>query len=55
MPPQNAAQGANNHSFMVMDMTKMMTHNAAITKLTCIMKRACFFSFGKLMTSGTFE
>jgi hypothetical protein len=33
----------------------MMMHKAPMMRLTCIMKRACFFSFGKLMTLRNFE
>ena len=46
---------ADNHTFMATDMTNTIKHNAPMMTLRCIMKRACFFSFGKLMTSGTFE
>ena len=55
MPPQIAAHGANNQSFHAMEITKMMMHKAPMMRLMCIIKRACLFSLGKLMTSRSFE
>ena len=51
-----AAQGANNHCFHAIDMTKMMMQMALIMRLTCIITRACFFSLGKvIMPLGGYE
>ena len=47
--PQMAIHGATIHIFKAMDITNKMMHNAPMMTLTCIMKRACFFSLGKLM------
>ena len=44
-----ATQGVTTHIFKAMEITNKMMHNAPMMTLTCIMKRACFFSFGRVI------
>ena len=47
--PQIAIHGATTHIFKAIEITNKMMHNAPMMTLTCIMKRACFFSFDRVI------